>query len=212
VAILFHARTAAVLTTFDQVHDKSWILAAASLALLVWSGSSLFSCVDCGLSHLSGIEPRPFLRRRWRAMGLTAAFCLVLIPLLVSSSLLSVPRGHVGPLDAAARFGNAWLYVAQFVLGAAIAVVFFTVVYKFAPNRRERIVRLLPGAVCAGVLLELLALIFPIYFRASATSGGALVAVLALPVLLTFFYCVGQVIVIGHLLNLETGDGVPARQ
>jgi len=24
--------------------------------------------------------------------------------------------------------------------------------------------------------------------------------------LLTFFYCVGQIIVVGHLVNLETGD------
>jgi membrane protein len=210
MAILFHTRPADVLTVFNEVHDKSWILAVVSLALLIWSGSSLFSCVDCGLSGLSGIEPRPFLRRRWRAMGMTAVFCLVLIPLLVSSSLLSVPRGHLAPLDAAARYGNVWLYLAQFVLGAAFATLLFAVVYKAAPNRHQRIVRVLPGAVCAGALLELLTLIFPIYFRASATSGGALVLILALPVLLTFFYCVGQVIVIGHLLNLETGDGAPA--
>ena len=210
VATLFHTRPAEVLTVFNGVHDKSWLLAVVSLALLIWSGSSLFSCVDCGLSRLSGVEPRPFLRRRRRAMGMTAVFCLVLIPLLASSSLLSVPRGHLAPLDAAARYGNVWLYLAQFVLGAAIAILLFTVVYRVAPNRHQRIVRVLPGAVCAGALLELLALIFPIYFRATATSGGALVLVLALPVLLTFFYCVGQIIVIGHLFNLETGDGTPA--
>jgi hypothetical protein len=27
--------------------------------------------------------------------------------------------------------------------------------------------------------------------------------------LLTFFFCVGQIIVIGHLVNLETGDVAP---
>jgi membrane protein len=203
-ALLFHASPAQVLGVFNGIRDKSWLFGAVSLAGLVWSGSSLFSCVDCALSRLSGFAPRPFLRRRRRAMRLTLVFCALLVPLLVSTSLLSVPRGHLAALDAA-RFGRFGLYLIQVVMGTGIATVLFAAMYRLAPNRPPRQGRVLPGALSAGVMLELLAFIFPLYFRATASSSGALL-LLALPVLLAFFYCVGQVIVIGHLVNLESGD------
>jgi len=210
-APIFHTTPARLLAVFGDVRDKFWLFAVLGVAGLVWSGSALFSCVDSGLSRLSGFAPRPFVRRRRMAIRMTAVFCLLLIPLLVSSSALSVPRGRMGWLDVLARFGRPFLIGEQFVLGALIATVLFLHVYRVAPNRGfpQRRRSVLPGALAAGVLLELLALMFPLYIDASGTNGGAAL-LLALPALLTFFYCVGNIIVIGHLVNLETGDIVAA--
>jgi YihY family inner membrane protein len=211
MAPLFHASVSQVASVFNDVRDKSWILALISAALLMWSGSSLFSCVDVGLSRLAGFEPRPFLPRRLRAMRMTLVFCGLLIPLLLSSALLSVPRGHVAALDALRGLGRPGLYVAQFILGTLMATALFAHIYRVTPNRgslqsRRRVLR---GAVSAGILLELLTLIFPLYIEAAESGGGALL-LLALPLLLTYFYCVGNIVVIGHLVNLETGDPTAA--
>jgi YihY family inner membrane protein len=212
VAPIFHATAAQALTVFNAVRDKFWLLAATGIVGLIWSGSSLFSCVDCGLSRLAGYEPRPFVRRRRRAMGMTVVFCLLLIPLVASSSSLAVSRHHLVWLSALGRFGRPGLFVAQFLLGTAMATTLLLYVYLLSPNRgfRQQRRRLLPGALTAGILLELLTLIVPAYLGATESSGGALL-LLALPVLLTFFYCVGNIIVIGHLVNLETGDAVATR-
>jgi len=215
-AILFHVKPGRVLTVFDSIRGKSWLLGLLSFVGLLWSGSSLFSCVDCGLSHLSGVEPRPFVRRRARAVGMTVVFSLLLIPVLVSSALLSVPAKHLPtslvslPGIVTATGGpRIALYVVQFVAGTVLATLLFIVVYALIPNRRPRLLHVLPGALCAGALMEALTLIFPIYLR-STSSNGSVALLLALPLLLTFFYCVGQIMVIGHLVNLETGDVAPA--
>ena len=214
VATLFHARPAGVLTVFDSIRGKFWLLGLLSFAGLLWSGSALFSCVDCGLSSLSGVEPRRFFRRRARAVGMTVVFCLLLIPVLVSSALLSVPATRLPtslvslPGIVTATGGpRIALYLVQFVAGTVLATMLFTVVYVLVPNRRQRPIHVLRGAFCAGALLEALTLIFPIYLR-STSSNGSVALLLALPLLLTFFFCVGQIIVIGHLVNLETGDVV----
>ncbi len=215
MAILFHVEPRRVLTVLDSIRKKSWLLGLLSFAGLLWCGSSLFSCVDCGLSTLSGVEPRRFLRRRARAVGMTVVFSLLLIPVLVSSALLSVPAKHLPtslvslPGIVTATGGpRIALYVVQFVAGTVLATLLFIVVYGFVPNRRQRLVHVLTGALSAGALLEALTLIFPIYLRSTSDNGSAAL-LLALPLLLTFFFCVGQIIVIGHLVNLETGDIAP---
>ena len=207
LAPVFHTTTAEIVGVFNSVRDKFWVLALTTVVGLVWSGSSLFSCVECGLSRLSGFQPRPFVRRRVRAMRLTVMFCLLLLPVLTSSTLLAVPHGRLGWLDAVGRLGRPALIAEQLLLGTLLASALFLYIYRVAPNRgfRQPRRKLLPGALTAGLLLELLALTFPIYIGATDSSGSALV-LLALPLLLAFFYCVGNIVVIGHLVNLETGD------
>jgi len=176
VAPSFHATAAQALTVFNAVRDKFWPLAAAGIVGLIWSGSSLFSCVDCGLSRLAGFEPRPFVRRRRQAMGMTVVFCLLLIPLVASSSSLAVCRGHLEWLAALARFGGLSLCADQCLLGTAMATTLLLHVYLLGPNRgfRQRRRRLLPGALAAGMLLVLLTLTFPVHLTTTESSGGAL--------------------------------------
>lgn len=61
----------------------------------------------------------------------------------------------------------------------------------------------MPGALTAGLMLEALTGLFPLYERTTdgAATYGALIALLLL--LLTLFYLLGQITVIGALVNVE---------
>ena len=189
----------AILGALNGFRDRPLPLIAGSLAGMLWSGAALFSALDNALSHLHGCRPRPFWRKRLRGMGLMFPFALLMIPLLGSSTFISVAHRD-GLLP---RLNSAAIFVIQFVVGVACAVAIFFLFYRLLPNRTLRARQVLPGAVLAGVLLELLSLLFPLYVRETndvATYGVVFALIL---LLITFFYLLGQITVIGAVLNAE---------
>jgi membrane protein len=187
----------AALNGFRQ---HSGVLAAVSIVGLLWGGSALFTAMDDALSNIYGAAARRFVRKRLRAVAMIFVFTLLIIPLLLSSTLLSVgQRFSLLP----AGFPGAVAAVLQFVLGALDGALIFAVIYRFVPNRRMPLRRALPGAVFAGVLLEAFTLLFPAYVR--ATDGFATYGVIfaLLLLLITYFFFLGQITVIGALVNVE---------
>ena len=176
------------------------LLIGVAVIGLLWTGSALFAAMDNGLSALYGVPARSFLRKRLRGAVLMVLFSGLLVPLLLSSALISA--GHTYSL-LPSGVGEGVIVLAQFFSGLVDATLLFLVIYKVLPNRGHGVRRLFPGALAAGVLLESLTGIFPIYERASngTASYGVLLALLVL--LLLFFYLLGQITVIGGLVNLE---------
>lgn len=195
-----------VARSLEAVERSSGILVAVSMLSLLWSGSALFSAMDNALSALAGCAPRRFWRKRLMGMAMILVFAALVIPIIASASFLFV---HTARLPAAGvpsfltrTASRVHLVGGQMLLGGVSGTALFLLIYKVVPNRRAPLRAVLPGALLAGAALELLTLLFPLYLHYTE-SNGTLGALLALPLLLTFFYLVGQLTVVGMLLNLE---------
>src|SRR5207302_7112368 len=132
----------------------SW-LGILSLAGLVWSASSIFSTMEFALTEIFGTRQRDMLRQR--LMGLVMMILLVVA--IVATVVVNALAGFVpvvGPL-------------LSFIFGSVVMVTLLIALYRFVPNRTFRLGDIIPGALLAGVFIEILSFAFPLYAR---IAGG----------------------------------------
>jgi len=87
------------------------------------------------------------------------------------------------------------------IAGAAVMVVLLVALYRFVPNRTFRIREVLPGAILAGVGVEVVSLAFPLYAWVAHgfNTYGAQFALFFL--LATWFYLLSQLVLLGAVYN-----------
>ena len=168
------------------VKQSAGWLGLVSLAGLIWSASSIFSTMEFALTRIFGTRQRNMLRQRF--MGL-----VMMLVLVVAIVLIAAING------VAAFFPQAW--ITSVVAGAVVIVALLVALYRFVPNRKFRLRDVLPGAVLAGVLIEVLSLTFPLYARIAGgfNTYGAQFALFFL--LATWFYFLSQLILLGAVVN-----------
>jgi membrane protein len=181
--------------------DKSGLFGVVGFAGLLWSGSALFGAIEQGLSALYKCKPRDFVPQKLMSFAMILLFTLLAVPLVLSSSVLPALES----LPVVPRFltsGPVGL-VLQIAFGALDGSVLFLAIYYVVPNRRQRFRHVLPGALAAGALLETLTLLFPLYFKIAGgfATYGATFALFFL--LLTYFFLLGQITMIGGAVNAE---------
>lgn len=190
--------------------QQSGIYAVVGIAGLVLSGSALFGTMDQAFATVYRVSPRGLLSQRLMSVAMIGLFTALIGLDIASSSLLPalknlggfIPRGlTAGPL----AFGL------QLVLGLVAGFLGFAVIYFVVPNRRQRWTQVVPGALLSGVLLEVVTLIFPLYLslnRGMAAYGKTFGLFF---VLMTFFFFVGLITMLGAEVTsvLYPGDPKP---
>jgi membrane protein len=171
------------------VRQSAGWLGLVSLGGLVWSADGIFSTMEFALAQIFGTKQRDMLRQK--AMG------LVMMLLLVVAIAITVGANATVAFVSFLPF--AW--VLSFVVGAAAMVVLLTLLYRFVPNRTYPVRHLLPGALLAGVLIEVLSLAFPLYVRIAGgfNTYGAQFALFFL--LATWFYLLSELLLLGAVFN-----------
>lgn len=92
-------------------------------------------------------------------------------------------------------------FVLQVVLGLGTGFLLFMAIYYVVPNRRLAWGQVWIGAALAGVLFEVLSLIFPLYLRLTGAGStfGKTFGLLFL--LMIYFYLLGNVTMVGVEVN-----------
>ncbi|HSS94794.1 MAG TPA: YihY/virulence factor BrkB family protein [Candidatus Dormibacteraeota bacterium] len=166
-------------------HSAGW-LGLLSLVGLLWSASSIFSTMEFALTQIFGTRQRDVVRQK--LMG------LVMMILLVVAVGVTVAANAL-----AALFPLAW--VTGFVIGSAVMVALLVILYRFVPNRTFGVRDVVPGALLAGVLIEVFSLGFPLYGRLAGgfNTYGAQFGLFFL--LAAWFYIVSDLILFGAVYN-----------
>jgi membrane protein len=183
----------------EGVKQSAGLLAIVSLGGLLWSASSLFATMEFALTEIFGTRQRDMLRQR--AMGLV--MMLLLVAAIVATVLVNAAVAFLQP---------AWVStIAGFVVGALVMVALLLALYRFVPNRTFRLRDVLPGALLAGVGIEVVSLAFPLYawIAHGFNTYGAQFALFFL--LATWFYLLSQLILLGAVFN-KFRLGEPARK
>ena len=165
--------------------SASW-MGLISIGGLIWSASAIFSTMEFALTQIFGTKQRDMLRQK--AMG------LVMMVLLVLAIAATVAANAIAGL-----FPMAWLI--SLVIGASVMVILLVLLNRFVPNRTFRLKDILPGAILAGTLIEVLSLGFPLYERFSHgfNAYGAQFGLFFL--LAAWLYLLSQVLLLGAVYN-----------
>lgn len=162
-------------------------LALVSAVALLWSGTGLFASLEFALNHIYGVPGRSLLRQRVVGLRLIVVFATAVVVAVGLNSVIGLVDPGLVPLNVLA----GW-FVCAYLLAW---------IYRYVPNLRLTMREVLPGAVVAGGLIELLTLAFPLLYqvthRASVyTKGFALFFLLA-----TWLYVLCQLLLMGAVLN-----------
>jgi membrane protein len=172
--------------TLQGVGQHAGLLGLLSLVGLLWTGTGLFASLEFALSEMFGLEQRNFVRQRAMGAAMLIVFVAGLLLAVAANSLAALAVGGlnaVGPL-----------------VGTVVMVGLVTVIYRVVPNRSFGLREVLPGALLAGILIEVVTLAFPIYARLvhGFSTYGAAFALFFL--LATWLYFVCQFLLLGAVL------------
>ena len=157
----------------NAVHEltgaSSGALGLLGLAGLGWTASAMFGVIRRSLDiafDLSG--KRPFMRQKLVDFGMMALLGVLFLASLAATTTLRVAREVVEETqvlgDLAGVLGLGWA-AAAFIALTAISFIAFALLYWLVPATSVRFRHVLPGALLAAVMLEVLKLGFGIYLE-----------------------------------------------
>jgi len=174
--------------------------AVISAGGLLWSASGIFASLEFAFAQIFGIHQRDVIRQK--LMGFVMMIVLVVaVGLTVAANSITgfLPSSLAGMLPVS--------LAVSLVIGAIVMVALLAMLYRLVPNRSFALRDVLPGALLAGVLIEILSLAFPLYERVAGgfNTYGAQFALFFL--LAAWFYLLSNLILLGAVYNkLRLGD------
>ena len=183
-----------LLAALQGVKQSAGWFGIVSIGGLIWSASGIFSSMEFVFDEIFGIAQRDFVRQK--LMGL-----VMMLALVVAIGLTFAANTLASVLPNVVSWG------AGFAIGAVVMVVLLVLLYRFVPNRAFKFREVLPGALLAGVLIEVLSLGWPLYARVSHGfntygKGFALFFLLA-----AWFYLLSNLVLLGAVYNkLRLGE------
>ncbi len=187
-----------IATALDGVRRNSGILGLVGLVGLYFSATSFFGNMEQAFAVIYGSQPRSFVRSRLMGVTMMMIFAVFATITVLSGSVL--PHLQDLPIAGSLTGGIAPIAI-QFAVGVVAGVLLFGTIYHVVPPLKLRLSDIWPGALVAGVLFEIVGLIFPLYISISGGTAtyGQFFAVFF--ILLTFFYLIGLLTVIGAEVN-----------
>jgi membrane protein len=182
-----------------SVKSQTGLLFLVGLVGLLWGGSALFGVIEQAFAVIYHTKPRDFLRQRLIAFGMVFLFT-ILVGVAVATSALLPALKHIPNIPEFLYSGVA-AFILQVVVGVTAGLLLFGSMYYVIPNRKQEFHKVIPGALVAAVLFELITLLFPLYI--SLNNGinqyGKTFGLFFL--LMTFFFFLGLITMIGVEVN-----------
>jgi membrane protein len=187
-----------IASALDGVRRNSGILGLVGLVGLYFSATSLFGTMEQAFAAVYKAKPRSFFRSRLMGICMMLLFAVFASITVLSSSVL--PQLKDLPV-AGAWAGGPTPVIAQFVVGVVAGVVLFAIIYYVVPPIALRPSSVVPGALVAGVLFEVVGLIFPLYISIGGGTAGYGQFFAVFFILLTYFYLIGLITMVGVEVN-----------
>lgn len=182
----------AVEDALDSVKRVSGPVAAAGLLGTLWTASAVFASIRKSLNDVWGVEERrPWAQAKLVDLAQVGLLGAILLASLILTGVLrtirEVSASHVGPLAGS----NPLWAVPPIALPAVLTLATFVLMYRIVPASHPLWRDVLPGAVLATLLFEVLKNSFAIYvtnFNNFNVVYGSLAGAL-LFLLYTFLSC-----------------------
>src|SRR6266849_2527981 len=188
-----------VIKAVSGVKSQSGILFIVGLVGLLWGGSALFGVMEQAFAVIYHTKPRDFIRQKLISVGMVLVFTILVGIAVASSSLL--PALKQIPDIPPVLYSGVAAFVLQVLVGIIAGFLLFGTMYYVIPNRKQEFRKVIPGALVAGILFELITLVFPLYISLNRglNQYGATFGLFFL--LMTFFFFLGLITMVGVEIN-----------
>ena len=191
----------------NQVYNQSMGIIPVTVLVALWSAGKGVLAVTTGLNCVyKCVETRNYIVLRIRATIYTVMFILVIILLLVLSvfgnALNIFIAEHIPILENLAD----QLIASRTIITLIVMIAFSLLIYKFLPNRKDKMLRQLPGAVFAAIGWMIVSWIFSIYvdvFKGFSSMYGSLTTIVV--IMLWMYFCM-YITLLGGELNVRMYD------
>jgi YihY family inner membrane protein len=180
-------------------HSAGILLIVGILGALV-AGSGLFLTLDSAFGVIFRLKTRDPIPQRIMAVSMVLLY-VVLVPIMVFASILPsviLKALQIGTHNPA---GALLIQILGLVVAFGSGCLFFAAIYFIVPNRTMLARDVCKGTLAAAVLLVMYELVFPLYesLFLHPNSYGSLVGFSI--VILTFFYYLGFIVLLGAQIN-----------
>ena len=153
----------------EVARDQSGAVGAVGLIGLAWSGTAMFGVLRSSLNMVFQVEqPRPLLIQKLVDIGIVLSFMPFFILSIAATSVQRAARVAAEDIpvlgDAADPMGIGW-DIASLVLPILISFIAFFLVYWLVPAQRSHARYIMPGAILAAVLFEVVKVGFNLYLE-----------------------------------------------
>ena len=191
----------------NQVYNQSSGIIPITVVVALWSAGKGVLAMTSGLNCVYKCnETRNYIFLRIRATIYTVMFILVIIFLLVLSvfgnTLNIFIAAHVPILKNLADR----LIAMRTIITPVVLMIFCLLIYKFLPNRKDKLRKQLPGAVFAAIGWMIVSWIFSVYvdiFKGFSDMYGSLTTIVL--IMLWMYFCM-YCILLGGELNMMMYD------
>jgi membrane protein len=201
----------ALIEGMSSLQHQTGLFAILALVGFLWTGSGLFGAMEEAFGVVFQTPGRPFLRQKLMAVAMMGLFAVLALLAVGTSALLPVLSDIPG-IPISLTKGDTG-YVVQVAVGVVSGFVLFFAIYTVVPNRRQRLSRVLPGALFGGIAFELLSQLWPLYIELNAGGINRFGSQFALLfILLAFFYFLGLITVLGADIIAVLDPPEPVRE
>lgn len=171
---------------------------ALGIIVLFWSGSSMFGAACRAINRAWNIpHDRPFYLSKLRDVTMVLGIGVLLMLSLGLTTLFTVLGDPILPLRTLP------FHIGPRGLQFLFTMVIFLLVYKFVPNTRVPWSSVLPGAITAAALTEIVKNLFIWYVRSFASYQSVYGSLASVIVLLVWIYISTIIIIIGAELSSQ---------
>ncbi len=156
--------------TLRSIEERRQAFAISGMAIALYSGSGAVVALEHALNRFHGLINEPnWIMKRLRSLRFLAVFGL--------AALVSVALGGLatsaGAIFAGQTAGVAVAWALGHLFGFAIGVAIFASAYKFLPAVQQSWRDVLPGAITAAALFEVLKEVGSLYMERGSASRAA---------------------------------------
>jgi len=189
--------------TLEGAANHAGELGLLSVLALVWAGTGLFGSLEFAINRVYGFPGRNPFRQRLVGLRLIAAFVLAIVLMVALNTAISFLDVPIFSLSTYLGALAGWLVIAFLMVA----------IYRLAPAHPLPLRDVLPGALLAGALVELITLAFPLINVATSRYSTYAKAFSFVFLLTTWLYLLSSLILLGAVLNrLLAGGEVPEHQ
>lgn len=196
-----------ITSVVNQVYNQSMSIIPITVVVALWSAGKGVLAMTTGLNCIYKCrETRNYVMLRIRATLYTVMFIIVIIFLLVLSVFGNSLNIFVAEYVPIIKNLADWLIRARTIITPAVLMVFCLLIYKFLPNRRDRLIKQLPGAVFAAIGWMVVSWIFSVYvdvFQGFTSMYGSLTTIVL--IMLWMYFCMYSIL-LGGEVNLIMYD------
>ncbi|WP_070121314.1 YihY/virulence factor BrkB family protein [Bacillus marinisedimentorum] len=184
------------------VSSKNGGLLTFGIIGTIWSASNGMKAFMTSMNKAYDVdETRSFIKKRLIAILLTLGMIIALVVALLLPVFGNVIMDLVKSIMPMPNQMEIVFSVLRWVVAIIVMAAILTALYRFAPNKHFKIKHVIPGAIIATVLWQLVSLGFSFYvsnFGSYSETYGSLGGVI---VLMLWFFLTGLVLVLGGEIN-----------